>query len=47
MPIVGLKNLCEPALLYLVLSMLALAIMFFQNIGAENVYCLGIYECNV
>lgn len=47
MTIAGLRDLCNPASLYLVLSVAALAIMFFQNIGSENVYCLGIYECNV
>lgn len=47
MTIAGLKNLCTPAYLYLVISMIALFIMAFQNIGNANVYCLGAYECNV
>jgi hypothetical protein len=47
MAIAGLKDLCTPASLYLVLSLIALAVMFFQNIGSENMYCLGNYHCNV
>jgi hypothetical protein len=47
MAIAGLKNLCTPASVYLVLSVLALVIMVFQNIGSENIYCLGTYECSV
>ena len=49
MPIVGLKNLCEPAMFYLVISLIAILIMAFQNIysGSNNVYCLGSYSCVV
>jgi hypothetical protein len=47
MSLAGIKDLCTPASLYLVLSVIALIVMFFQNIGSENVYCLGIYECTV
>jgi hypothetical protein len=47
MALAGLKDLCSPAGVYLVLSVIALALMFFQNIGSENVYCLGMYECSV
>jgi hypothetical protein len=47
MAVVGFKELCSPAALYLVLSVIALVIMFFQNIGSENVYCLGMYQCDV
>ena len=47
MEITGLRKLCEPAMFYLVLSIFALVIMVFQNIGNENVYCLGLYHCNV
>jgi len=44
---VGLNNLCSPAYFYLVISMLAIVIMGFQNMGNESVYCLGSYSCNV
>jgi len=47
MAMVGLTNLCPPSLFYLALSMIALVIMVFQNIGNENIFCLGLYECNV
>jgi hypothetical protein len=47
MAITGLKNLCAPAGLYLILSLIALVIMVFQNIGSENIYCLGSYTCDV
>jgi len=47
MTIKGLKNLCPPALLYLVISFIAVFIMAFMNYGNEQVYCLGYYSCNV
>jgi len=47
MAIAGLKDLCTPASVYLVLSVIALVVMFLQNIGSENVYCLGVYNCDV
>lgn len=47
MPAIGLKNLCPPALLYLVLSVTAMIIMWVQNINNEAVYCLGNYSCDV
>lgn len=47
MAVVGLRNLCAPARVYLVLSLSLLFMMFFQNIGQENKYCLGEYSCDV
>jgi hypothetical protein len=47
MAVAGLKNLCPPALFYLVISLIAVVIMAFQNYGNENVYCLGTYSCDV
>jgi len=49
MAIAGLKNLCSPARIYLVISLIAIFIMAAQNIynGSTNVYCLGSYSCNV
>lgn len=47
MAIAGLKNLCPPAMVYLILSMTVLVIMVFQNLGNVNTYCLGIYSCDV
>ena len=49
MAITGLKNLCTPASIYLVISLIALVIMAAQNYfnGSTNVYCLGSYSCVV
>jgi hypothetical protein len=44
---VGLRNLCTPAYLYLVISIIALIIIAIQNAGNTNVYCLGEFECDV
>lgn len=43
----GLSNLCTPAYVYLVLSMIAIFVMVLQNLGNEQVYCLGSYNCDV
>jgi hypothetical protein len=47
MAIVGLRNLCAPAYLYLIISVIALIIMALQNVGNVNLYCLGSYSCSV
>lgn len=47
MQLTGLKNLCPPALLYLVISFSAIFVMALQNYTNEKVYCLGYYSCNV
>lgn len=46
--IIGLKNLCEPAEFYLVISIIAtvLILLFNSNIK-NNVYCLGLYDCKI
>ncbi len=44
---VGLKNLCPPALFYLVISLVTLFIVAFQNYGNEQLYCIGYYSCPV
>lgn len=45
--IVGLKNLCPPALFYLVLSGITILIMVIQNYStADDMYCLGNYTCS-
>ena len=40
-------NLCKPAKLYLVISVIALVVMFVQNLNNNNVYCLGNFKCDV
>jgi len=45
---VGLKDLCSPAYVYLVISLVALLLMTFQNLGnGNNTYCVGYYSCDV
>jgi hypothetical protein len=47
MAITGLRNLCTPSYVYLVISSIALIVMLYQNIGNVDTYCLGSYSCNV
>jgi hypothetical protein len=42
----GKQYLCTPAYVYLVISVIALVVMIFQNMGSKQVYCLGLYECD-
>jgi len=43
----GLRNLCTPSYVYLVISAIALVVMMYQNMGNVDKYCLGSYSCNV
>jgi len=43
----SLKNLCTPAMVYLTISMVSLAIIFLQNIGNSNSYNVGSFSCRV
>ena len=45
MEIVGIFNLCSPALLYFVVSVLFYGIIYMQNYGNIDVYCVGDYFC--
>ena len=47
MAIVGFKNLCAPAALYLTISLIMVFIIAFYNYGNEHVYCVGYYTCPV
>ena len=47
MKIAGLRNLCTPSRVYFVFSIVTLLLIFFQNAGNVDVYCLGPYSCNV
>ncbi len=40
------NGLCPPAKFYLVLSVFAFLIGFFQNIGNDRLYCLGALGCS-
>jgi len=45
MEIVGLFNLCSPALLYFIVSAIFYGIIYMQNAGNIDVYCVGNYFC--
>lgn len=47
MAFLGLKNLCTPASIYLVISLIALFIILFQNQYNSNTFCMGNYSCDV
>jgi hypothetical protein len=47
MKLTGLRNLCTPSHVYLVISMIALFIMGVQNFGNMNTYCVGSLTCSV
>ena len=47
MTVAGLRNLCTPSYVYLVISMILLIVMYIQNLNNVNVFCLGAYECDV
>ena len=41
------KNLCSPAFIYLLVSVLIFIVIALQNFGNTTKYCLGNFECNV
>jgi hypothetical protein len=41
------KNLCTPAYVYFVVSMITVLVMAVYNYYNINIYCLGNYSCNV
>jgi hypothetical protein len=43
---IGLRDLCTPAFVYLILSFVAIVFIAFQNLGGEGgMYCVGSYGC--
>lgn len=42
-----IQKLCKPAYVYLVLSVIAIILLMFQNKANSNVYCVGKMTCNV
>lgn len=42
-----LKDLCTPAMLYFVLSMIGLILVVFQNVGNNNVFNMGSFSARV
>ena len=43
----SVRNLCTPAYVYLVMSMISIIIIMFQNAGNETKFCVGSYSCKV
>jgi hypothetical protein len=43
----NLKDLCTPASLYFCISLFALIIVLFQNLGNTNSYPVGSFSCRV
>jgi hypothetical protein len=43
----NVKTLCTPALLYFGISMIALLLVIFQNLGNTNSYHVGNFSCRV
>ena len=43
----SLKELCSPAMLYFIISMIALMMVLFQNLGNTNSYNVGTFSCRV
>jgi hypothetical protein len=43
----SLNQLCNPAKFYFIISMIALLIMFLQNLGYNNSYHVGSFSCRV
>ena len=42
-----LKDLCAPSMVYFVISMIALALLFIQNISNTTSYHVGSFSCRV
>ena len=42
-----IKKLCQPAYIYLLLSIVGMVSMMIQNAGNSNKYCVGNFECDV
>jgi len=42
-----LKELCSPALVYFIVSVVSMTVVLVQNIGNKNSYTLGSFTCRV
>lgn len=47
MAVQGLTNLCLPAKVYFIISIIALLVIAIQNYGNTDMYCIGAYSCDV
>jgi len=43
----SLKELCTPALIYFIISIVALVIILLQNLGNTHSYHMGTFSCRV
>jgi hypothetical protein len=43
----SIKELCSPAALYFIISILSLIMIVFQNLGNSNSYHVGNFSCRV
>jgi hypothetical protein len=43
----SLKELCTPAVIYFVISMISLVMVLLQNLGNSNSYNVGSFSCRV
>jgi hypothetical protein len=43
----SLKELCSPALVYFVISIISLVVVLLQNLGNQNSYNVGSFSCRV
>ena len=43
----SVKELCSPAALYFIISIFALVVILFQNLGNSNSYTIGSFSCRV
>ena len=46
MELIGLRNLCTPALFYLMISMTGLILTSFGFFGTRSIFCIGKILCN-
>ena len=46
MQVIGLRNLCMPASVYLTVSLIALVLLISTNYGNQKLTCLGNFSCN-
>jgi hypothetical protein len=42
-----LKELCRPAMIYFIISIVALVMVLFQNLNDNQSYYVGSFSCNV
>jgi hypothetical protein len=47
MKITGLGSICPPAFLYLIISLIVLGVIAFQNAGNTDLHSVGPYSCSV